>query len=92
MKNFIVGLLIGSIAAGCAGIVIPILDNRTLLIDQETAGLMYPHCKDYPNWLENLFGKDKCKNFVIDKYDLTKLEVRQSLSSFVCIHEKRIQK
>lgn len=77
MKNLIVGFLVGLFITACASsIVIPTLSDRELTICAE-GKLCYNYCADY-----SFFGN--CKEWKTDYYDLTKKEVRQSLSDFRC--------
>ena len=89
MKKFIFGLLSGLIVSSCASVVIPLLDNRTLLIDQDSATLIYPYCAKKSGGFLGI-GKDKCEERKTDRYDLTNATIRSALKSFVCVHEKRI--
>jgi hypothetical protein len=88
--KFVLGFMIGLIIASCASIVIPTLDNRTLLVSPDSPELIYPYCKEKGKFI--FWEKKDCKTFVIDRYDLTNEEIRKELKSFVCIHEKRLMK
>lgn len=88
IKKFDIFLVL--LLASCVTASIPLrLQDRTLLIDIQSASLIYPHVKEeckYPN--RRLFKRCKDVHTII-KYDLTDKRIREKLidSGFEC-HSK----
>lgn len=54
---------------------VPKLELRKLDISDEVAGFQYRYCDKWN------FLKTKCKNWVVEKYDLNDVELRKKLKS-----------
>lgn len=80
MKMLIIGFCFG-LFVSCAAIIIPKLENRSLLI-HESGKLYYPYCAD-KSWFGN------CKERKEDFYDLSDPLVRERLKGFVCKRRSR---
>lgn len=67
-------LLVFTIMFGCASAtVVPRLENRTLFISKDFAGFWYKYC------VKKKFFSRKCKEWKIDKYDMSNKDVRMKL-------------
>ena len=87
MKIFL-GFILGIVISACASNgVIPGLDNRILLIDQDQPVLFFPYCEE-----NKFFSRDECKDkqWKTDIYPINDKATRMALKDFVCVHKKRI--
>lgn len=73
-KQTMLGLiLLLATSLSCASYVVPKLDQRTLRISKDFAGFEYRYCGKH-HWLTR-----KCKEWVVDKYDLNDVKTRNRL-------------
>jgi hypothetical protein len=83
MKRISYVIAVGMLLTACAGVVIPSLLNRTLLIHPDKPALVYPYCAKYKWW------NGKCKDRKVDEYDLNDPTARALLKNFECHHSSR---